>query len=52
MIRIGAAFVSAVFAGAAPNRPPPNNFTVAETTGENGAIRIAYRALIDACRVW
>jgi putative endopeptidase len=33
---------------APPNRPPPNRFTVAESTGENGGLRIAYRALIDA----
>jgi putative endopeptidase len=33
---------------APPNRPPPNSLTVAESTAENGGLRIAYRALMDA----
>jgi putative endopeptidase len=44
----------AQFSEAVPNsgdpheRPPVNSLTVAESTAENGAVRIAYRALIDA----
>jgi putative endopeptidase len=30
------------------NRPPPNSLTVAESTAEDGGLRIAYRALMDA----
>jgi putative endopeptidase len=33
---------------APPNRPPPSSFTVADRSGENGGLRIAYRALMDA----
>jgi putative endopeptidase len=33
---------------AAPNRLPPNSLTVAESTAENGGVRIAYQALMDA----
>jgi putative endopeptidase len=33
---------------AAPNRPPPNSLTVAENAAENGGVRIAYQALMNA----
>jgi putative endopeptidase len=33
---------------AAPNRPPPDSRTVAENTAENGGVRIAYQALMNA----
>jgi putative endopeptidase len=34
--------------GDAHERPPINSFSVAESTAENGGVRIAYRALMDA----
>jgi putative endopeptidase len=33
---------------APPSRPPPNRLPVAESTADNGGLRIAYRALMDA----
>jgi putative endopeptidase len=33
---------------APPYRPPPSSLMVAENTAENGGLRIAYRALMDA----
>jgi putative endopeptidase len=33
---------------APPDRPPVTDVTVAESTADNGALRIAYRALMDA----
>ncbi len=33
---------------APPPRPPPNRLPVAESTADNGGLRIAYRALMDA----
>jgi putative endopeptidase len=33
---------------AAPSRPPPGSLTVAENTAENGGVRIAYLALMNA----
>jgi putative endopeptidase len=33
---------------APPSPPPPSSFTIAESTAENGGLRIAYRALMDA----
>ncbi|HEX3940664.1 MAG TPA: M13 family metallopeptidase, partial [Acidobacteriaceae bacterium] len=33
---------------AAPNRPPPSSLTVAENTTDNGSVRIAYEALMNA----
>src|SRR3984957_5180397 len=34
--------------GAPPSRAPPNRLPVAESTADNGGLRIAYRALMDA----
>jgi putative endopeptidase len=34
--------------GDPPERPPLDSLTVAESTAENGGVRIAYRALMDA----
>jgi putative endopeptidase len=46
---------AAQFSGGAPksddasaSAPPPNSLAVAENAAENGAVRIAYRALMDA----
>jgi putative endopeptidase len=33
---------------APPGPPPPSSLTIAESTAENGGLRIAYRALMDA----
>ena len=33
---------------APPDRPPIDNLPVAESTADNGGLRIAYRALMDA----
>jgi putative endopeptidase len=33
---------------APPSRPPPNRLPVAESTADNGGLRVAYRALMDA----